>query len=191
MITYNNPKDTERRSNVGPLSLEEMQNTVNLLNTLVVHADKYGSMHLLDEERAWLQNLIDSYSSLRHFYDNAGGWEGLAKIQKDNEELKGKIAELFLAIDPIDKLAGYHKMTEILYGTIEAKPLNISPNNKWISVDERLPEDEQDCIIYTGTQMFDGAIYWQSDKVWHVSEVGDLSTTEVTHWQPLPSPPTE
>lgn len=153
MITYNNPKDTERRSNVDPLSLEEMEYSAYFLNKLFaifeLHLQKNptGVKENYDKEYDLIQRIFDYHANLQHFYDNAGGWEGLAKLQ-ETADSKG-----------------------------------------WISVDERLPEDEQDCIIYTGTQMFDGAIYWQSDKVWHVSEVGDLSTTEVTHWQPLPEPP--
>lgn len=140
MITFNNPKDTERRSNVKTPAIGNIQIAVDYLN-------KMDEVLFPEPIREMWQKILDDYQNKIHFYDNAGGWEGLAKLQ-ETADSKG-----------------------------------------WISVDERLPEDEQDCIIYTGTQMFDGAIYWQSDKVWHVSEVGDLSTTEVTHWQPLPAPP--
>lgn len=184
MITYNNSKDTEIRSNVDPLSLEETETLIEHLNSIL---PQYGAI-ISDN----LQRMLDHHANLQHLYDNAGGWEGLAKIQKDNEELKGKIAELILAIDPIDTLAGYHKMTEILYGTIKAKPLNISHNDKWISVNERLPDDWDNYLVSLGKTT--GELTYHPEHKWcWIEEDGYVTdfNSSVTHWQPLPEPPTE
>lgn len=74
MISYNNPKDTERRSNVVPLSLEEMETLIKHLNSIL---PQYGAI-ISDN----LQRLLDRHANLQHFYDNAVGWEGLAKLQE-------------------------------------------------------------------------------------------------------------
>lgn len=161
MITYNNPKDTERRSNVVPLNLEETETLIRHLNSIL---PQYGAI-ISDN----LQRLLDHHANLQHFYDNAGGWERMTKIQKENEELKGKIAELILA-----------------YGTIEAKPLNISTNDKWISVDERLPgEENSDVLVVIDGKTKIANYIWDKDCFARHGSMID----NVTHWQPLPAPP--
>lgn len=137
MITFNNSKDTEIRSNVVPLSLEEMETLIKHLNSIL---PQYGAI-ISDN----LQRLLDRHANLQHFYDNAGGWEGLAKLQ-ETADSKG-----------------------------------------WISVDERLPEHNQEVLVINNSE-YEHAIF--RGKQFRVIRQSD-SYKEVTHWQPLPSPPTE
>lgn len=70
---------------------------------------------------------------------------------------------------------------------------------EWISVKDRLPEDEQRVIAYCQKvkKYFVGFAERShySDKVhwWHEGAKGGLysATSKVTHWMPLPEPPKE
>ena len=59
--------------------------------------------------------------------------------------------------------------------------------DKWIGVDERLPEDDRRvlvaCRTKKGVQSVKLAYYWNG--TWH----GQGSMAGVTHWMPLPTPP--
>ena len=49
----------------------------------------------------------------------------------------------------------------------------------WISVEDRLPEDEiKHCLLYDGEVIY-----------WGFYDSGAFSAKGVTHWQPLPNPP--
>lgn len=73
----------------------------------------------------------------------------------------------------------------------------LTPPNEWISVDERLPDEELNQIkrLFPGENevevlvMIEGAyiattLYWDGEKFYD-----ETSTYEVTHWMPLPAPP--
>lgn len=70
--------------------------------------------------------------------------------------------------------------------------------NEWISVDDRLPDDEHETLLvvlqsiveeaHSGEQFVDTDAFYTSDgffQFWNESE-----EYEVTHWMPLPEPPT-
>ena len=59
--------------------------------------------------------------------------------------------------------------------------------SKWISVDEALPEDCKEVLIYDKECGIIMGWYNEKDKVWSADFVSDLET--VSHWQPLPAPP--
>ena len=96
MITYNNPKDTERRSNVNPLTDKDMKDIAYFLNMIIEDFEKQLSRNTLvnpnySYDYKLLQRLLDHHANLQHFYDNAGGWEGLAKLQ-ETADSKGWIS---------------------------------------------------------------------------------------------------
>lgn len=79
---------------------------------------------------------------------------------------------------------------------IESMP-TLTPTNEWISVDEKLPDEELNQIkrLFPGENevevlvMIEGAyiattLYWDGEKFYD-----ETSTYEVTHWMPLPVPP--
>lgn len=59
--------------------------------------------------------------------------------------------------------------------------------SKWISVNEALPEDCTEVLIYDKECGIIMGWYNEKDKVWSADFVSDLET--VSHWQPLPEPP--
>lgn len=65
---------------------------------------------------------------------------------------------------------------------------------EWISVDERLPENDVMVIGYTPCDgfMFVGYYHEEKKKVWRIITAmrsTKVITKKVTHWMPLPHPP--
>ena len=79
----------------------------------------------------------------------------------------------------------------------------VKQHSDWISVDERLPNDWSVVLCYGVPFEWDKtskpnsnilcAVYVAEYDRWSVgySAFGDTSTQKVTHWQPLPKPPSE
>ena len=73
---------------------------------------------------------------------------------------------------------------------IDAAPtVDVSPDTKWISVKERLPEVGEDVLAYLGEGIF-GICWLLKDGYWETRD-SFLYPDDVTHWQPLPEPPKE
>lgn len=69
---------------------------------------------------------------------------------------------------------------------------------KWISVKDRLPEMNEECLLfvlhkYTKIAMYKGK--WpvngpgKGSNAWLADDLDHWASEDVTHWQPLPSPP--
>lgn len=79
----------------------------------------------------------------------------------------------------------------------------VKQHSDWVSVDERLPSDWSVVLCYGVPFEWDKtskpnsnifcAVYVAEHDRWSVgySAFGDTSTQKVTHWQPLPKPPSE
>lgn len=62
---------------------------------------------------------------------------------------------------------------------------------RWIPVEERLPETFATVLIYNGNQVHEAIL--QKDRKW-LAVFGDsliMASSDVTHWMPLPEPPKE
>ena len=82
-----------------------------------------------------------------------------------------------------DKVAS-ELLEQVLYD-IQHFP-TITPQNEWVSVEERLPPKKQNVLAYSPRSGIAEADY--ADGVWmqyRWSAVMD----DVTHWMPLPAPP--
>lgn len=71
------------------------------------------------------------------------------------------------------------------------QPADVVPAPRWISVEERLPENGTRCLVVrydyvTDTPFVD--MLWFDNSWWNRINSGDYA---VTHWMPLPQPPKE
>jgi len=55
---------------------------------------------------------------------------------------------------------------------------------EWISVEDRLPEPDSECIVYDGDDVF-GDGYYADEFI----RLEGFVLYGITHWQPLPPPP--
>ena len=64
---------------------------------------------------------------------------------------------------------------------------------EWISVNDRLPENVEDVLIVYDKSVYVG-VWWPDSAVIFANQPGMYDDTipknEVTHWMPLPPPPT-
>lgn len=66
--------------------------------------------------------------------------------------------------------------------------------NEWISVEDRLPEELFNAVlIYCPNNINIYCAYLNARNEWHFFNygAGQQITERVTHWMPLPAPPTE
>lgn len=58
---------------------------------------------------------------------------------------------------------------------------------RWVRVEEELPGNDNPIMLFDGSEVFQGW-YEEGDQFYYG---GNQRAFAVTHWQPLPSPPTE
>lgn len=71
---------------------------------------------------------------------------------------------------------------------------DVQPVNQWISVNDRLPEEEGDVLVWIVDGKPDGIHHLESEYIanWEDGNFydGDWNVINgITHWQPLPEPP--
>lgn len=125
-----------------------------------------------------------------------GHWE----LSEDAEDYVMHRIERFYGMkgeDPEGKY-GLHKLGWLAY----AYPPARIDREAWVSVEDRMPEDENDgetvLVIVFGKPheniTLHGAIMtagYFRDEGWVLNEYPEWEGPEVTHWMPLPSPPAE
>ena len=78
----------------------------------------------------------------------------------------------------------------------EIKAADVQPVDRWISVNDRLPEEEGDVLVWIVDGKPDGIHHLESEYIanWEYGNFydGDWNVINgITHWQPLPEPPKE
>jgi hypothetical protein len=80
--------------------------------------------------------------------------------------------------------------------------IDVTPKSEWVSVEDRLPEETQDYLVVLNNEDIDIRLFnsnndpYQTDflmrnKFLFCDSKGDWHITDrVTHWMPLPEPPT-
>lgn len=108
----------------------------------------------------------------------------------------------------IEKLDKYHtsstytiidKINEIIdflngQSAVQTNIPTVNPH-EWISIDDRLPEEEDSVLVYQGAFIGDlmHVYTYMGDNLW-ADEYGNYCRTDdegITHWMPLPTPPAE
>lgn len=113
----------------------------------------------------------------------------------DRAELRATIQKWIDAHTDVDDTDGVGLLEDVLW-EINAQP-TLTPQNEWVSVEERLPTDERPVLVFVGYAdtmtgfittssyfCFDANPHWQWDGL-----VRDEQRT--LFWMPLPAPPTE
>ena len=71
-----------------------------------------------------------------------------------------------------------------------AMAISALEKTKWISVDDRLPEEKVNCIVHYKHAYCDNDGYWAIGICFYDGEKFQLNLAyKVTHWMPLPEPP--
>jgi hypothetical protein len=94
----------------------------------------------------------------------------------------------------MDSLPDEHPWEGNVKGLVERLIANGVTVQKWISVEERLPEVGKEVLICDARDSFLGMFSLEemkSDEVyyWFDGDGWRLPSDEVTHWMPLPEPP--
>lgn len=72
---------------------------------------------------------------------------------------------------------------------IEEAP-TITPPNEWVSVEEKLPEDNTQVLMWSARWKIAEAGIYYNQHFWVYSEIGDgYIADNITHWMPVSSPP--
>ena len=74
--------------------------------------------------------------------------------------------------------------------TICKEEPSIEVVQEWISVNDRLPEEKVNCIVYYKHAYCDNDDYWAIGICFYNGEKFQMDWSyKVTHWMPLPKPP--
>ena len=97
---------------------------------------------------------------------------------------------IYISLENADKWTPTVNKGKIEY--VEYAP-TLAPQNEWIAVKERLPENQGDVLVVAfWHERWQTMIGWLSDieKKWRViTPHGEREPGGVTHWMPLPAPP--
>lgn len=74
-----------------------------------------------------------------------------------------------------------------------ARIAELEAERRWISVKERLPDDEmsQMYLVICENSAIRQAIFWPEKRKRYWTWKGERFQSDITHWQPLPPPPQE
>lgn len=66
----------------------------------------------------------------------------------------------------------------------------LTPLNEWVSVEEKLPEDNTQVLMWSARWKIAEAGIYYNQHFWVYSEIGDgYIADNITHWIPVSSPP--
>lgn len=105
----------------------------------------------------------------------------------DADELKNQIKHMPRTVNP--DLVQYKLVQAII-----ADMPTLTPPNEWLSVEERLPENGQIVLFHQKDGFIYCAEYFAGNALmppgWFIDN-DCWDAKEVTHWMPLPAPPTK
>jgi len=93
-----------------------------------------------------------------------------------------------------DELKDNHGQVEDIVAAAFLNGIDYAENHpRWISVEDELPERDEDVLILTPQNLVHIAAYkyrnWQTKVHVFASGIDGYSWNNVTHWMPLPAPP--
>ena len=116
-----------------------------------------------------------------------GDW--ISPVQKEAETQDRLLKQIFGHYPNASPKWQY--MNALIQMAIDLRSLSTSatePITEWISVEDRLPEDETECNVVYDNGKVGNSWYWNNNEGFdpYADPIGEM----VTHWQPLPKPPT-
>lgn len=120
----------------------------------------------LEEAEARIQELRDQ------LMEESGG---RLRLFKDEADAKAAYQEAWEDADTCEHILDMSKMVDV---------------NGWISVKDRLPEEDQEVLIYDWPFRFT-CLFWKSRESAFQWELSNGRNCNPTHWMPLPQPPKE
>jgi hypothetical protein len=138
----------------------------------------------------------DTYSRARNAFaiDKRDGFKSGVKWQL--KQFQSTLTQIDQRISELEQMLDQCQKNE-LYFEQEKEQLNkrISElGNKWISVNDRLPEGQTEVLVYMPKYGSDMNVYFLTDldpnrKTWFNCFFDTKPFSDVTHWMPLPTPP--
>lgn len=105
----------------------------------------------------------------------------------DGDELLG--IERLLDTDVIRQSKTASWLLDQVLHDIQAMP-TLTPPNEWVSVEERLPENNAQVLMWSAKWNIAEAGSYYNGRFWVYSEIGDAYIADdITHWMSLPEPP--
>ena len=91
-----------------------------------------------------------------------------------------------------DMKCDYCSTADYIYMIEDMPAADVVPvvHRRWISVDERLPEEKVNCIVHYKHAYCDNDDYWAIGICFYDGKKFQMDWSyKVTHWMPLPQPP--
>lgn len=96
---------------------------------------------------------------------------------------------LIRAIHDLDGIEGHEELYYRIANMVVAAPTITQPN-EWVSVEERLPENNAQVLMWSAKWNIAEAGSYYNGRFWVYSEIGDgYIADDITHWMSLPAPP--
>ena len=100
-------------------------------------------------------------------------------------DVREKLIDLIVGAKRTDPKTG--SFTEYLADYLISNGVTVQ---EWISVNDRLPEEKVNCIVYYKHAYCDNDDYWAIGICFYDGDKFKMDWSyKVTHWMPLPQPP--
>lgn len=106
----------------------------------------------------------------------------------DRAELRATIQKWIDAHTDVDDTDGVGLLEDVLW-EINAQP-TLTPPNEWVSVEERLPENSAEVLMWREKWKIAEAGTYRNACFLVYDALGDsYKADDITYWMPLPAPP--
>lgn len=126
-------------------------------------------------------------------HDDEGNYHGLVGCDYESNPWSGLSYALHhygWGECPLCSDGAYSTMGGMLFDTAEEAIAAVTPQNEWISVEDRLPEGHVQVLMWSAKWNIAEAGSYYNKSFWVHSEIGDgYIADDITHWMPLPAPP--
>lgn len=77
----------------------------------------------------------------------------------------------------------------VLRAIMAVETAYVQPVDRWISVNDKLPEQDENVLVFTKDKDIMTMIYKVIPFRWYKPKFGGFDKDYVTHWKPRPEPP--